>query len=362
MARAQAVASEAKAAAAGKGDRGLEWRATIQDLAIGLSQDTRGGLAEEAIRVRPAAVEGFAERHDDRWLAKAWMVAASGHNSKGQHPSMLEAAERSLNHARPIGDVTTVLWALSMIGSALYWGPTPAREALARAERLLEDSRGNPLVEARATRILGGAKTLTGDLDEARGLFAQAESVYREFGRKIAVASMGFAWGPLEWMAGDMEAAERALRASCDALEAMGEHGWLSTMVAALGRTLYMLGRYDEADVCAERSKEVAAPDDLVSQIFWRAVRAAVRAWRGREDEARALIREAVDIANGTEGLLWQADVHRSEADVMWLLGDRDEERKALQEALRCYEQKGVPIESVRMRDRLAALSGERSP
>jgi class 3 adenylate cyclase/tetratricopeptide (TPR) repeat protein len=358
MVPAEAAASNAKEEAIRSGDRGLQWRARIQDLAIRQGLDTEGGVARECTEIAPLAIEAFEELGDERWLAKAWLVLSGAHNFWGEHRRMLAGAERALTHARKAGDVSTELWALAMIGSAMYMGPTPAGDLLPRAEALMEESRGRPLLEARAARVLGGVRTLTGDLEEARRLIGHAEAIYQEFGRRIAVATLGFAWGPLERMAGDIEAAERALRRSCDALEAMGEHGWLSTMVAALGGTLCELGRYEEADACAERSREVAAADDLVSQIFWRAVRANVLAWRGESEKARELIGEALAIADATEGLVWQADTYKDMADVMRLLGDRAEEAAALEEAARRYAQKEMVIEVGRMRRRLEAIQG----
>jgi class 3 adenylate cyclase/tetratricopeptide (TPR) repeat protein len=356
MALASSVASDAKEQAAGTGDRGLEWRATIQDLVIRSSQSIGSGTARQAIEISPLAIQVFEQQGDDRFLAKTWLLVSNSHNLMGEHSAMLAAAERALEHARRAGDVSAELWATAFIGSAMYWGPTPARQMLSRSEEMLAGSRGRPLIEARAARWVGGAKVMTGELDEARQLIGHAEAIYQEFGRRVAVATLGFAWGPLEAMAGDYEAAERALRRSCDALEAMGEHGWLSTMVAALGGVLCKLGRYEEADAYAERSREVSAPDDLVSQIFWRAVRANVLAWRGESEKARDLIWEAVGIANATEGLVWQADVYRDMADVMQLLGDPSQEAAALEEAARRYAQKEMVIEVGRVRRRLDAI------
>jgi hypothetical protein len=81
-----------------------------------------------------------------------------------------------------------------------------------------------------------------------------------------------------------------------------------------------------------------------------------------RPDEAEALAREAVRIADSTEGTLWQADAYRALADVMAILRRPDEEGRALREALGRYEEKGMPIHVEEVRRRLRAATGATGP
>jgi tetratricopeptide (TPR) repeat protein len=201
-------------------------------------------------------------------------------------------------------------------------------------------------------------KALSGEVDEARTLIGRVRNIHQELGRRVSVATTAFVAGPLEMSIGDWAAAERILRASCEALEQLGEHGWLSTLVATFADALYELGRYEEAYEATERSEELGASDDLATQIMWRSTRAKILARWDRADEAEALAREAIAIADSTEGTLWQADAYRALADVMVILGRPDEEGRALREALNRYEAKGMSIFAERLRHRLRPAKG----
>jgi tetratricopeptide (TPR) repeat protein len=196
-------------------------------------------------------------------------------------------------------------------------------------------------------------------VDEARTLIERAANIYREFGLTPTLATTAFVTGSLEMSVGDPASAERVLRESRDQLEEMGEHGWLSTILAQHADALYELGRYEEAYAATERSEELGASDDMATQIGWRSARGKVLAKRERTDEAAMLAREAVGIADSTEGLLWQADAYLALADVMAVLGRKDEEEGALRDALGRYEAKGTPIYIDRVRRWLNELRAQ---
>ena len=94
-------------------------------------------------------------------------------------------------------------------------------------------------------------------------------------------------------IAGDPAAAEAELKQGCDALRAMGERGFLSTMLAGLAEAKYALGRFGEAHQLTEEAEALAAADDLDAQAWWRAIRAKVLAQRGQFTTARQLVGEA---------------------------------------------------------------------
>jgi class 3 adenylate cyclase/tetratricopeptide (TPR) repeat protein len=349
--RAQALAAEAKQAAGATGDRHLEWRAVIEDLTVRRQQDSEGGVSAEAKEVAPRAIEVFEERGDDRYLARAWLAMANAHNNVGEHSAMLDAAKRALEHARRAGDMSAEQRANVLMSSAMIWGRTPVAEALPLSEVALEESLGTPLLEAAVLRPVAVFRGMVGEFEEARRLLDRSQAIYTEFGRELDLATIAFSRGPLEWWARDLEASERSVRECVERLERMGEHGWLSTIAAFLARVLCEQGRYEEAEEYVERAMELAAKDDLVSQIMWRSNQAKILAKRGQAEEALALANEAVEMANSTEGLLWQADSYQDMAMVMRLLNRPDDEKAALQEAIARYEAKGVDVEAARLRN-----------
>jgi predicted negative regulator of RcsB-dependent stress response len=127
-------------------------------------------------------------------------------------------------------------------------------------------------------------------------------------------------------------------------------------MTALLALALCDLGRFDEAEGYAARSRELATEDDFASQAGWRLGVARILSARG--DHAGALERadEAVAILGTTDYLSWQAEGHEVRGGVLGAAGRTQEARAALQEALERYERKGVVPSAERLRERLAAL------
>jgi tetratricopeptide (TPR) repeat protein len=82
-----------------------------------------------------------------------------------------------------------------------------------------------------------------------------------------------------------------------------------------------------------------------------------VLARRGELEEAERLGREAVDIAERTDGLDWRADALVDLAEVLRLAGRPVDAAGSLEEALRLYEAKGVVPSAQRTRALLAELA-----
>ena len=355
--RANQTIDAAVGAARRTGERAVEWMALIEREGLRLLQTTTGGVPKEALRTARQSIDVFEEMSHERGLARAWLVISDAHNQIGEHGPMLDAAERAVEHARRAGDERLEVWGRTLMSSAMTWGPLPVTEGLRVAEGLLARSEGSPHLTASALRVIGILKAMQGEHAEARALAARVFTIYDEFGRSLNVAtSLAFLSGLIEMRAGKWTDAERAFRRSSEMLEEMGEHGWFSTIVAQWGDVLFELGRDDEAYRCTERSAELSAPDDQASQIMWRYVRAKVLARRGMQDEAESMASEAVEIADSTEGLVWQADAYAALADVDRLNGDQVGEERALHEALHRYEAKGMPVQLERTTDRLASI------
>ena len=105
----------------------------------------------------------------------------------------------------------------------------------------------------------------------------------------------------IEAMAGELEAAEREL-AGVRAVEQIGENELRSTVARDARAGAHGQGRDDEAEQYADRSDEIAAADDVFSQVLWRGAGQGARAPR-RRDAARELARQAVTLAAATDSL-----------------------------------------------------------
>jgi len=340
---ADARREEAVELARAVGDRVMELRALCELSRLRTTTDA-SFTADEALDLGREAVRELEPLGDDRALAAAWSLIGMGENLRGTWQGVESALENVAEHARRAGDRRRATEALHLLSASLFWGPTPLSIGLPRVEAMLEDIRGDRWLESWAIRPVVGFYGMQGRFEEGRELLAHARSMLEELGRPIDLATLAFWSGPLELLAGDLEAAERELGAACDVLEAAGEKGWLSTMSAFRAWVLDGLRRLDAAEDAVRVSREAATSDDYNAQAMWRSGGAKILARRGQFDEAERLGREAVAWIDGSDELNNQAEVRRDLAEVLRLAGRDDEAREVLAGALARYEQKGNEV------------------
>jgi ATP/maltotriose-dependent transcriptional regulator MalT len=196
---------------------------------------------------------------------------------------------------------------------------------------------------------------MRGRFGEARRLVARARTVYEQLGQH-ALAEINCApiEARIELLAGDAGAAERTLRASCDALQRMGGVSYLATRTAELGDALCELEQYDEAEHLSRRAEELGAKDDVLTQLLWRSLRARVVARDGRLVDAEALSLEAQQLAEGTDALNSHAKVLLDRAEVLRLRGKRHEAGEAVVRAIELFDRKGNAVAAKRAHSLLA--------
>ena len=116
----------------------------------------------------------------------------------------------------------------------------------------------------------------------------------------------------------------------------------LSWVASRLARTVYVQGRYDEAEKLAKTSEQLGGRGDAASRIESRSIRAKVLAHRGNFDEAESLAREAVQLAEKTDDIGSQATAIRDLAEVLDLAGRANEVTSLLLRARTLFEQKAT--------------------
>jgi tetratricopeptide (TPR) repeat protein len=95
--------------------------------------------------------------------------------------------------------------------------------------------------------------------------------------------------------------------------------------------------------------------DDLPAQVEWRGVAAKLLAQQGRNAEAEARAREAVELVAQTDFLRHYADALIDLGEVLALGGESQKAEEALRAGLELYEQKGDTVMAARARERLDA-------
>ena len=302
--------------------------------------------ADELERLAREALPLLEAMDDDQGLVFIWHALAWVANMRQRFEDWAQAAETAMQYARRSGSAHPGPFTM-MLAVPLALGPRPASEALATLDAMLADQPFTGALQVRSVLL-----AMLDRLDEAWSVARQAEERLREFS-----LDAGGEWlAEIAFIAGDYEAADGYLRSACDALEAIGNLGQLSTFAAMHGRALCKLGRNDEAELLAQQGRDIGDPEDIVTQHLWRQAQALVESTRGRHCEAERLAREAVDLSRRTDSPLSQANALTDLAEVLETAGRHDEASATLNDALALYERKQIIPLARHTRERLAAF------
>jgi tetratricopeptide (TPR) repeat protein len=257
-----------------------------------------------------------------------------------ENAALEDAAARAADHYRKAG------WSpshcLGAVAAALYYGPRPARQAIARCKRLLEDHAGDRASEANVLAWLGGLEGMRERYREGLLLVERARQIYMELGQTLGAAeTCGFVSACIYVWMGRLDEAESALRFCCETLDRAGESALLASRAAELGDVLYSLSRFAESEEWACMSRDRAGDDDLDAQASWRGLMAKLEAHRGAYGEAETLARDAVQVADRTDGLNRKAKALLDLGDVLHFADRTREALTSYRAAHELYELKG---------------------
>ncbi len=173
-----------------------------------------------------------------------------------------------------------------------------AEKAIRRSLEFAQES-GSIVAQAQALHSLGTLhlerrETQLGEpnLEEARSLFAEVGDAWM----------LGRTLNSLAWAAeqrGDDAAAERQLREAIRLLKPLEDRGALCESQRALAEVLIRRGRVDEAERLALEAVETVSEHDLSSVATTKMSLGLVRAAQGRDEEAQALLEDALAEATG---------------------------------------------------------------
>ena len=190
-----------------------------------------------------------------------------------------------------------------------------ARLDLDRASRLVGDAlelaeeSGN--ITALGWALVSQARidALRGLLDEATAGLGRAEELFSQSGNVWALARVSNHLGWVERRRGDLVAADRRFRDAIRILKPLEDRGTLCESQRGLAQVLVARGKIDEAERYALEARETVGPHDTISRSTTRMALGIVRSAQGRDEEAEALLREAVDIVAGKELYLIRREV-----------------------------------------------------
>jgi class 3 adenylate cyclase/tetratricopeptide (TPR) repeat protein len=352
--QATTVLEGVDAAVAALADARLDARARLSRIGIELyAEELPAGALVSALADAEAALAVFERAEDHAGAARATRVVAAIHATTGRYEEAADAAELVVAHATRAGDTRLASRAAAGYATVALAGPTPVLEVRDRSLRLLEQVAGDRKAEATILATIAVLEAMLGEFDAARARHSTARTILGELGRSVTSASTSIEGARVEVLAGDLERAERLLRADEEELASLGERYFRSTIVGLLANVLEARGATDEATAYADLTRELADEDDTNSQVLWRAAYAKLLAREGRAEEALAMATEAAALVDATADLDARGDVHADMGLVMARLGHHDKAREHLDQAVGYYEAKGDLAAAALVRRRL---------
>ena len=276
---ASAQAAEmAIAAAEESGDRGYALRARlihVEDLA---QLDPSYAIQQTLAESESALAE--LERLDDAaGIRQAKLAVARTSFYLGNSEACFAIVEelRGDGAGFPFIDRREIVMNIAM---SVYFGPTPADEAILMLEQAHELVAGSVVMQAMRSNQRTALLAMRGAAEESDAERHRAEELWDEVGDAGVRLGMGQPMGESQRFLGRPDVAEGLFRAMAEHYSASGETGFNSTVSGLLALTLCDQARFDEAEIHASSSRELAAEDDFASQAVWRMARAQVLSYR----------------------------------------------------------------------------------
>jgi class 3 adenylate cyclase/tetratricopeptide (TPR) repeat protein len=353
---AAASAAAALAAAVTRGDVPGMWHARLAAIAVRDKVDP-SIRAEETLTAADEARAAFASAGDELGLSRAWRLRGDVSRNRCQWAAAEAAWLQALDHAlaaeagREVDDLRT--W----IPSALYFGPTPVREAVGRILEIRATAgRAHPV--AGGDPRIAGLLARIGRFDEARVMYRSARVERQERGLVLLLAGVSLFSSDVELLAGDEEAAERELRVGIGQYRALGERSGTSTLLGRYADLCARQGRDAEAIALVAECRETSAADDIASQCLWRGVEARLHARQGRHAEAEASARDAIALLSGSDQLDMIGWSQEMAAEALAGASRPSDALRHASAAVAAYERKGNLAAARRARSRWSSLEG----
>ncbi len=297
-----------RAEARQEGNRRLEGRALIALGEVTAFRDS------DSPRSRQIIEEGLALLEADDFIGRfdALRQLSTLARWVGDRPASRRHAQQALEAARAAGRKDLVSWAANVLASSYLWELDLDRaEELAGEARRLADESGGIVTRGQALHTLANAADVRGDPDRAIDLYEASVALFAEAGAVLDHARSLNHLAELVMNQGDDERAEQLAREAVRMLTPLGDRGYLCESQRVLAEVLVRQGQFEEAERYALEAIRTVGPQDASSIPTTRTTLGLVRAAQGRDEEAEALLREAVDRADVAPGWVQAASLNR---------------------------------------------------
>jgi class 3 adenylate cyclase len=297
------------------------------------------GADSSAVQAAAArAIELCAAAGDEGGLALAWRRLSSAQRRAGELAAAEQAAREAIAHARAAGNRNEEARAVDSLCNCLLYGPTPVDAALATCTELLEREDTTRSLQANVLGAVAGLEALRGEFGPAREAYGRAAAILEELGLDLSRAALTQVGVPIELLAGDPVAAEHEARRGAAVLARFGSGAIQAPLIA---EALAAQGRYLEAEEELDATPVDTGPQLLLYQVRWRIVKSRVAAAAGRGDEAVAVARAAVKLAEQTDDLNLRGDAQAALAAGLAAAGEHERAAAAAATARAEYAAKG---------------------
>ena len=332
-------------------DLSLAARIRVAHLHVRLFHDPEG--VPDAIRHEcEEAIPLFERRRDHRALAYAWFALAEAEWFELQVDAATRAFNHAARHAELAGDLARQLLALEL--RTFYCGTVTRSYAASteEAEQILVRFHDDPII--RHSRELGSALIAYegGDIARARLVARDAIGGIDRWGYPIIAAANKSYMGALELLNGQLDEAERFMRAAIVELEQHEERPFLSRVKAQLASLRVAQGRYQEALDLADEAERLAGRNHRYGRIHAEAARARAHLGLAEIEQAQVAAAEALAVAETSDSPDYRATAQLVFAEVLAAAEEFPSALAAAREALRLWTQ----LDRKLLRRRAAAL------
>ncbi|MGH3136207.1 MAG: hypothetical protein ACRDPV_06920, partial [Gaiellaceae bacterium] len=293
--------------------------------------------------------------HDEGLSLYWWSV---GHDAwyRCRAEETAAACELALVHAERAGSKRLARDAAHWMAGSCVFGPTPVVEAIERVEGIRARSERSILSEAHSSIFLGMLAAMQGDAVRGLALVRDAGETFRGAGLVVTAAghSMGEAWAAF-W-AGDLAAAERALRSGLEVLERLDDRGYHPTIALQLAWLMYHESRYDEVETLCATGRAYTTTEDLVNFVYLDMIEGCLCARRGQHAEAEERVRRALALAETTDFYWCRGTARLFLSEALALAGRMGEASEEAAVGLAHYDAKGDVSSAALARERLDEL------
>ena len=268
----------------------------------------------------------------------------------------IDQAVSAIEMAREIGAAELESDASWWLLAVSFWAATPASEGVELARSMLQQKATNLQHRGLQLLALGGFLNMLGRVSESQIEIERGVEMFRELGLS-AEPFTAFIEGWIAIMTGDLDRADRALRAGYIHSAEKGEKNRLSSIAAGTARVAALRDETDEALTFISIAEEAAIPDDVDTHGEIAITRAIMALRDGDAGDAIQHARHALEITE-RRGSPWaQASFLLVLADALEEVGDREGAVESLEEALSRFEQKEFFKAAEQTRARLSELS-----